>query len=103
MRLPELIRLCAAGLERGGILAVETPNPECLAIFATYFYLDPTHARPVPYPLMDFYMEEAGFGAIEVHKLSPAVESMPEIAGLPAEFRERFFGGLDYAIIGRKL
>jgi hypothetical protein len=38
-----------------------------------------------------------------VHKLSPAVESMPEIAGLPAEFRERFFGGLDYAIIGRKL
>jgi O-antigen chain-terminating methyltransferase len=103
MRLPELIRLCAAGLERGGILAVETPNPECLAIFATHFYLDPTHTRPVPYPLMDFYMEEAGFGAIEVHKLSPAVESMPEIAGLPAEFRERFFGGLDYAIIGRKL
>jgi O-antigen chain-terminating methyltransferase len=103
MKLPGLIRLCAAALERGGILAVETPNPECLAIFATYFYLDPTHARPVPYPLMEFYMEEASFGGIEVHKLSPAVESMPEIAGLPEALHQRFFGGLDYAIIGRKL
>jgi O-antigen chain-terminating methyltransferase len=102
MRLPEVIRLCADALEPGGILAVETPNPECLAIFATHFFLDPTHTRPVPYPLMEFYMEEAGLGSIEVHKLAPAVESMPEIASLPEAFRQRFFDGLDYAIIGRK-
>lgn len=102
-RLPEMIRLCAKSLRRGGLLAIETPNPECLAIFATHFYLDPTHTRPVPHPLMDFYMEEAGFGQIEVHKLSPAVESMPEIAEMPERFRNRFFGGLDYAIIGRRL
>ena len=93
MRLPEAIRLCAAGLERGGVLAVETPNPECLAIFGTHFFLDPTHTRPVPFPLMEFYMEEAGFGGIEVHKLSPASESIPEIAGLPEDFRERFLAG----------
>ena len=102
-RLPEFIRLCAASLNRDGLLAIETPNPECLAIFATHFYLDPTHTRPVPHPLLAFYMEEAGFGSIEVHQLSPAVESMPEVAQLPEQFRERFFGGLDYAIIGRRL
>jgi 2-polyprenyl-3-methyl-5-hydroxy-6-metoxy-1,4-benzoquinol methylase len=102
-RLPEMIRLCAASLRRGGILAIETPNPQCLAIFATHFYLDPTHARPIPHPLMAFYMEEAGLGQIEVHELSPAVESIPEIADLPEPFRKRFFGGLDYAIVGRKL
>jgi 2-polyprenyl-3-methyl-5-hydroxy-6-metoxy-1,4-benzoquinol methylase len=102
-RLPEMIQLCAAGLGRGGILAIETPNPQCLAIFATHFYLDPTHTRPIPHPLMAFYMEEAGLGQIEVHELSPAVESMPELAELPEEFRKRFFGGLDYAIVGRKL
>jgi O-antigen chain-terminating methyltransferase len=102
-RLPEMIRLCAASLRRGGILAIETPNPQCLAIFATHFYLDPTHTRPIPHPLMTFYMEEAGLGQIEVHELSPAVESMPELAELPETFRKRFFGGLDYAIIGRKL
>lgn len=102
-RLPEMIRLCAASLRRGGILAIETPNPQCLAIFATHFYLDPTHTRPIPHPLMAFYMEEAGLGQIEVHELSPAVESMPEIAELPEAFRKRFFGGLDYAIVARKL
>ncbi len=53
--------------------------------------------------LLEFYMEEAGLGSIEVHELSPAVESMPEVAELPESFRKRFFGGLDYAIIGRKL
>jgi 2-polyprenyl-3-methyl-5-hydroxy-6-metoxy-1,4-benzoquinol methylase len=102
-RLPEMIRLCAASLRRGGVLAIETPNPECLAIFATYFYLDPTHTRPVPRQLLEFYMEEAGIGSIEVHEISPAVESIPELAELPESLRKRFFGGLDYAIVGRKL
>ena len=44
-----------------------------------------------------------GLGGIEVHQLSPAVESMPALAALPEDFREAFFGGLDYAIMGRKL
>ena len=102
-RLPEMIRLAASRLERGGVLAIETPNPECLAIFASHFYLDPTHTRPVPHALLAFYMEEYGLGLIEVHRLSPAVESMPALAGLAEDFREAFFGGLDYAIVGRKL
>jgi len=102
-RLPEMIRLCATKLRRGGVLALETPNPECLAIFATYFYLDPTHTRPMPHQYLQFCMEEAGLTGIEVHRLNPAVDTMPELASLPADFRERFFGGLDYAIIGRKI
>jgi O-antigen chain-terminating methyltransferase len=102
-KLPEMIRLCAQSLRRGGVLAIETPNPDCLAIFATYFYLDPTHTRPAPHELLEFYLEEAGMASIEVHELSEAAEAIPEIAELPESFRKRFFGGLDYAIIGRKL
>jgi 2-polyprenyl-3-methyl-5-hydroxy-6-metoxy-1,4-benzoquinol methylase len=102
-RLPEMIRLCASRLQRNGALAIETPNPECLAIFATHFYLDPTHQRPVPHPLLAFYLEEFGVGNIEVRKLFPAVESMPSLKSLPEDFREAFFGGLDYAILGKKL
>jgi 2-polyprenyl-3-methyl-5-hydroxy-6-metoxy-1,4-benzoquinol methylase len=102
-RLPEMIKLCAGRLTRNGVIAIETPNPECLAIFATHFYLDPTHHRPVPHPLLAFYLEEFGIGNIEVRRLSPAVESMPSLASLPEDFRESFFGALDYAIIGRKL
>jgi 2-polyprenyl-3-methyl-5-hydroxy-6-metoxy-1,4-benzoquinol methylase len=102
-RLPSMIRLCASRLRRGGVIAIETPNPECLAIFATHFYLDPTHQRPVPHPLLAFYFEEFGIGNIEVHKISPAVESMPSLKSLPEDFREAFFGGLDYGITGKKL
>jgi O-antigen chain-terminating methyltransferase len=102
-RLPEMIRLATSRLQPNGVIVIETPNPECLAIFASHFYLDPTHTRPVPHPLLVFYLEEFGVGSIEVRKLSPAVESMPSLAFLPEEFREHFFGGLDYAVIGKKL
>ncbi len=102
-RLPMALKLCASRLSRGGVIAIETPNPECLAIFATHFYLDPTHTRPVPAALLAFYLEEFGLGGIEVAKLAPARDSMPSLGSLPADFREAFFGSLDYAIIGRKL
>jgi 2-polyprenyl-3-methyl-5-hydroxy-6-metoxy-1,4-benzoquinol methylase len=102
-RLPGMIQLAVSRLQRGGAIAIETPNPECLAIFATHFYLDPTHQRPVPHPLLAFYLEEFGVGNIEVRRLSPAVESMPSLGSLPEDFREAFFGGLDYAITGKKL
>ena len=102
-RVPELIRLAYAKVRRDGLLAIETPNPECLAIFATHFYLDPTHTRPIPPPLMAFYFEETGFGRIEIERLYPAVDTMPSLAELPENFRKEFFGSLDYAIFGRKL
>src|SRR5581483_6523266 len=102
-RLPEMIKLAASRLAPGGVIAIETPNPECLAIFATHFYLDPTHTRPIPHPLLMFYLEEFGVGGIEVRRLSPAVETMPSLASVPADFRDAFFGGLDYAVVGKKL
>jgi O-antigen chain-terminating methyltransferase len=107
-KISQLVRLAAQKLEPNGILAVETPNPSCLAIFARDFYIDPTHVRPVPSSLLSFYFEEAGIGGIEVHELHPASEIFPEVAALDKvdglqDFRRKFFGGLDYALIGRKL
>jgi O-antigen chain-terminating methyltransferase len=102
-RLPEMIRLAASRLEPNGAIAIETPNPECLAIFATHFYLDPTHTRPVPHALLRFYMEEFGINRIELLRLAPAVDSMPSLASLPPDFRQEFFGALDYGLVGRKM
>jgi hypothetical protein len=48
-------------------------------------------------------MEEYGLGGIQVHHRAPAIESIPALSGLPEDFRKAFFGGLDYAIIARKL
>jgi 2-polyprenyl-3-methyl-5-hydroxy-6-metoxy-1,4-benzoquinol methylase len=102
-QLPLLINVLAQKLRTGGVVVFETPNPECLAIFATHFLIDPTHTRPVPPALLRFYLQEAGFGGIETERLFPAVETMPALASLPSEFREAFFGSLDYAIIATKL
>lgn len=102
-RLPVLIRTAASKLRPGGIIALETPNPECLAIFATHFYLDPTHVRPIPHALLSFYLEEAGFGRLTLHRRAPALDAEPALASLPEDFRNAFFGGQDYALIAKKL
>ena len=107
-RVPELLESAHRALRPGGVLAFETPNPACLAIFAGDFYLDPTHQKPVPAAQLDFLLREAGFGQIETHERRPAPEVYPELAKLDdvealAAFRKRFFGGLDYAIIARKI
>lgn len=106
-RVPELVALASEKLAPGGLLAIETPNPGCLAIFARDFYLDPTHVRPVPASQLHYYFEEAGFVELEVRERHPAAEVYSEIAALDQvealrEFRQKFFGGLDYAILGRK-
>jgi O-antigen chain-terminating methyltransferase len=82
---------------------VETPNPECLAIYATHFWLDPTHTRPVPAALAAFYAQEAGFGRLRTEYGRAAEESLPAVKALPEDFRKQFFGALDYALIGRRL
>jgi O-antigen chain-terminating methyltransferase len=99
--VPRLIELCARKLKRGAPIAFETPNPECLAIFATHFYIDPTHVRPLPPALLHFYLEEAGFVEVSVDRFAAAVESWPELSQLPEAIRERFFAFLDYAISAR--
>jgi 2-polyprenyl-3-methyl-5-hydroxy-6-metoxy-1,4-benzoquinol methylase len=101
-QLPRLVSLAASRLRPGGRLLFETPNPGCLAIFATHFYLDPTHTRPVPPSLLSFYMSEGGMNQPEVIYRQPAAESLTGLDALPAEFREEFFGALDYAITAVK-
>ena len=57
----------------------------------------------MPPALLCFYLEEAGFGRLEVERFAMAFEERPELRELPASLREGFFGGLDYAAFARKL
>ena len=56
---------------------------------------------------MHFHLRESGFMGIEITERHPAPEVFPELRALDdmpqtAAFRQKFFGGLDYAIIARK-
>jgi 2-polyprenyl-3-methyl-5-hydroxy-6-metoxy-1,4-benzoquinol methylase len=111
-----LVSRCAAKLTPGGILALETQNPECLAIFSQSFYIDPTHVRPIPPAQLRFAFADAGLERISTHSLSPASAILPVLPQLPAgsvessalrafnvaveKFNDTFFGGMDYAVIG---
>ena len=112
-----LISQCADKLAPGGVFAVETQNPECLAIFSQSFYLDPTHIKPIPPGLLRVLFAEAGMTRITTHYLSTAAAAgLPVIPELDskqiepealkkwnaavARFNEKFFGGMDYAVIG---
>jgi O-antigen chain-terminating methyltransferase len=71
----ELIDAARRALCPGGLLILETPNPENLVVGATNFYLDPTHIRPVPPLLLSFATEHAGFTRNKVVRLQ-----QPELA-----------------------
>jgi O-antigen chain-terminating methyltransferase len=48
-------------LKPGGLLILETPNPENLVVGTVNFYLDPTHIRPIPPLLLSFLTQHTGF------------------------------------------
>lgn len=69
----ELVRELASealrALQPGGLLIMETPNPENLTVGATSFYMDPSHLHPLPPNLLAFAAEHAGFARHKIVRL----------------------------------
>lgn len=87
-------------LKPGGILLMETPNPENLMVATSYFYLDPTHRRPIPLGLLSFVVEYCGFSQIKVMRLQENNELLNET---PLSFRCVLEGASpDYAVVAQK-
>lgn len=111
--LIELLDLALRAIEPGGLLVLETPNPENLVVGASSFYLDPTHRNPLPPALLSFLVEARGFTDVEVRPLARReLRPMPQLgAGEPwAEdlrpivelLNARLFGPQDYAVVARR-
>ncbi len=60
-QLQVLINEALRALKPGGLLIIETPNPENLVVGSENFYLDPSHTRPIPMQLLMFLTEFIGF------------------------------------------
>ncbi|MEH2394499.1 MAG: methyltransferase domain-containing protein [Nostoc sp.] len=86
-------------LRSGGVVILETPNPENLIVGACNFYLDPTHRNPIPPPTAKFILESRGFAQVEIRRLHP----MTENHNLENPFlNSLLLGCQDYAVIGWK-
>lgn len=91
-------------LAPGGLMIMETPNPENLVTGITHFYTDPTHLKPLPPAFTEFMVSYAGFSEVEVHRLNPIPEELAIQATTEVERRcnTLFYGPQDYAVIAVK-
>ena len=110
-----LVHAAAERLPEGGLLILETPNPESLLAGSINFHRDPTHLRPVHPDTLAFLCESAGFSQVDVLRLSP----VPEADRLPApapgqeplsrhvdriaeQLNGIIYGWQDYAVLARR-
>jgi O-antigen chain-terminating methyltransferase len=99
--LQELVSEAIRVLIPGGLLILETPNSENMAVGTSGFYMDPTHERPIPHLLLSFLVEHLGFARwkllrlqepAELHSPDRVIDLMSVLAGVSP----------DYSIIGQK-
>ena len=87
----------------GGLLILETPNPETVRVGATTFYNDPTHRNPLMPEMLRFIVQHRGFAEVEILRLHPFTEGLLEEPTADAEMLNRvLFGSQDFAIVGRR-
>ena len=90
-------------LKPGGLLILETPNPENLLVGSCNFYLDPTHKNPLPIPTLKLLVEARGFRCQEVMKLHPVGSAKIEVKDqLTSHLNHFLYGPMNYAVVARK-
>lgn len=90
-------------LKPGGLLILETPNPENLLVGSCNFYLDPTHKNPIPIPTLKLLVEARGFRCQEVMKLHPVAAAKIEVKDqLTSHLNHYLYGPMNYAVVARK-
>lgn len=111
--LVELIDLSIRALQPGGLLILETPNPDSLVVGASTFYIDPGHIRPLNPLYLAFLVGARGLADVEVRYKHPADDGVPapdrerpwtaDLLPVIEAVNHRIFGPLDYAVLGRRV
>lgn len=99
--LVTLIQEVHRALIPGGVLILETPNPENLTVGLWSFYLDPTHLHPLPPPLLHFVATDTGYAKANILRLNgPAA---PDESAPLREYLDWVVSAYpDYALIAHK-
>jgi SAM-dependent methyltransferase len=112
--LVDLLAQAHRVLGPGGLMILETPNPENHTVGTCDFYLDPTHVSPIPPALLKFLVEQAGFALAWVARVNADVTGVP-LDFLPKDapnaspvnaaisvLNKILFSAPDYAVIAQK-
>jgi O-antigen chain-terminating methyltransferase len=99
----EFLRLAHEALLPGGLLLLETVNPDSVYALRAY-RLDPTHRWPVPSQTLDLMAREAGFVQREVRFFSPVPEAerLEETNENDRKLNHWIFGPQDYALFAHR-
>jgi len=90
-------------LKPGGLLILETPNPENLLVGSCNFYLDPSHKNPIPIQTMKLLVEARGFRCQDIMKLRPVSSVQIEVKDqLTSHVNHFLYGPMNYAVVARK-
>jgi hypothetical protein len=73
------------------------------AVFATHFCIDPTHTRPMPAPLLAYYLDEEGFAVTSCEFRNPPEKDWLSLKALPESARRDFFNGFDSMTFAQRL
>lgn len=98
--LQKLVLQAQRVLVPGGLLIMETPNPDNMQVATSNFYLDPSHIKPIPSQLLSFVAQHAGFARTKVLGLqeSPALRYQSQV-----QLQDVLAGASpDYAVIAQK-
>jgi len=99
--LLRLLKECERVLADGGLLILETPNPESLSVGAHTFHMDPTHVKPLPPKLLQFLVRKSGFSDVEVLRLNgPSLDD--EAGDFERSTHILLQSGPDYACLAQK-
>ena len=100
-RITALMHAAFRALVPGGILLLETPNPENLQVSSYGFWMDPTHRHPIPPPLIMDLSFHVGFrdGSILRQNPWPQWQEGETESALEREVGFRLFGPQDYALL----
>ena len=96
-----LVDAAFRALMPGGLLIMETPNPENLVVGACTFWYDPTHIRPLPPAMLRFYVESAGFAPVRTARFYLRTDG-PDHATMDEPVSPSLDGPLDYGLLAQK-
>jgi SAM-dependent methyltransferase len=106
-----LFAQAARVLRSGGLLMIETPNAEALAVTGATFWRDPTHLAPRHPAALTLLGREHGFAVEELRAIHPfpdgnrlpvSDDDSPGLRRVVDALNERLFAGQDVRLVLRK-